>query len=143
MSLLRRRVMMEKKEIVAFSELDISKLRVKQGAINIIGGIGFEFVDIRDQRAELNFIIEAEKEYRIEFDADVEKQNWISRLILNINDVSKMWYLSELVLNYTQVGHYSLYIQAENYDRRVNLIGNLNGNDTGYAYFTNFVIYEI
>lgn len=148
MSLLRRRMMMQQKiEKIVFSDLSVSKcISNPYGFYDIDGGIRADFAEKRDVQIILNTIIEAGKEYEIEFDFSAERSLWNSKLILNVYVGS--WYMynvagSDYVSYVDDEIHYKNYIEPYSEDRKVVLIANSHGTATGYAEFTNLIIREV
>ena len=148
MSLLRRREMMEGTgERIVFSGLNTSKCAAVVGFSDVQYGIRSDFVNQMDRWARIDYVILSGKKYRIEVDADIQKDSIVSTLFLNVYRQGSNWWSEQspgsIHINYETPRHYILDVIPDDYDRNVILIGNSKGYSTGYAEFTNFVIYEI
>ncbi|MBY0758514.1 hypothetical protein [Sellimonas caecigallum] len=127
---------------IIFSNLNTSKLENPLNFFNIPEGVRTEFEDKRDIYAKIkNVVLKAGKKYRIEMDANMQKNPSGSNIILNAYPTNNQWFFEHTSIKYTNPGHYVIDVFSES-DMYVVLIGNMLGNGTGYAEFTNLVIYE-
>lgn len=141
-------MMQQKNEKIVFSDLSVSKcVSNPYGFYDIDGGIRADFAEKRDVQITLNTLIEAGKEYEIEFDFSGERSLWSSKVVLNVY-AGTMWYMYNVdgsdYVSYVDDGiHYKNYIEPYSEDRKVVLIANSHGTATGYAEFTNLIIREV